>query len=509
MNEEKSYQVVTAYFFAYKNGNLFKKFKVSKNELFVGNSINDDFNLEDSLITPKCAKIFLSEHKLFIENISKKSTITLNGKPVGSSKLKAKDELMIGETRLVLNYKFKSKTETSPITKDKNKITDIKAKSQNQESELVEIVELTKAKEEPNFLEIISADRKGEKIPITKNQFVIGKEGTDLVLNDKAISHKHAVLEIHDGKLFISDLFTEHGTYVNLEKIKKRLLYNGDIIRIGETKIKVNIDEDFYVKNEPERELSKKLIVREFKLRNTINLIGEKAYFETTEKRKKLTLPLFLVLLVLIFIIGFILYSNLQNTKNFPDQKKIEHILLQNIPETTQKIKQKTKINSNSNYDKKNNLEETLNEFGFEVNLDESGKKLNTQIEKKPKIQLKSIQNLSLIDIDVDISVDIKTKIVDKEFSKEKIESILRENSINIRPCFTENYKEIPSHIRLNFVINAGKINKINMLDEEILSRDLGSCIKTNLKKIYFPQKLDNIEVNYIYKIISKQKIEF
>ncbi len=57
-----------------------------------------------------------------------------------------------------------------------------------------------------------------------------------IVLRDKTVSKRHALLENIDGIWFISDLESRHGTFVNGEQIdRKKGLFSGDKIRIGES----------------------------------------------------------------------------------------------------------------------------------------------------------------------------------------------------------------------------------------------------------------------------------
>lgn len=65
-------------------------------------------------------------------------------------------------------------------------------------------------------------------------QFTIGRGADcDLAVTDSAISRKHARIELRAGSYMISDLGSTNGTFVNDERVDKRLLANGDFLRIG------------------------------------------------------------------------------------------------------------------------------------------------------------------------------------------------------------------------------------------------------------------------------------
>lgn len=65
----------------------------------------------------------------------------------------------------------------------------------------------------------LCSTKTGEVIPITKQDFWIGKEDVDLLINKDVISRKHAVILCRDGHCFISDNGSMNKTYVNNREI--------------------------------------------------------------------------------------------------------------------------------------------------------------------------------------------------------------------------------------------------------------------------------------------------
>jgi len=66
----------------------------------------------------------------------------------------------------------------------------------------------------------------------------IGRDATcDVLLSNidfPQVSRVHALLEVVNGALRVSDQGSTHGTFVNLEKVSQRTLVSGDRIRLGE-----------------------------------------------------------------------------------------------------------------------------------------------------------------------------------------------------------------------------------------------------------------------------------
>ncbi|MEZ4744262.1 MAG: diguanylate cyclase [Bdellovibrionota bacterium] len=81
----------------------------------------------------------------------------------------------------------------------------------------------------------------GRRFLMEKPQFTIGRqERCDLILDSACVSRRHAQILRSDSREFtIIDLGSTNGTFVNFEKIKKkRVLKNGDMIRLGTMLIK-------------------------------------------------------------------------------------------------------------------------------------------------------------------------------------------------------------------------------------------------------------------------------
>jgi len=65
----------------------------------------------------------------------------------------------------------------------------------------------------------------------------IGRDGArnDIVIDDGALSRQHAKVRLQDGQFVLYDLASANGTFVNGEEIQKRVLTQGDTIKVGES----------------------------------------------------------------------------------------------------------------------------------------------------------------------------------------------------------------------------------------------------------------------------------
>lgn len=69
------------------------------------------------------------------------------------------------------------------------------------------------------------------------NIISIGRtEDSTIVLNQSNVSRKHAIItQLDSGEIFIEDLNSTNGTFVNGNKITKVKLSNNDIVKIGDS----------------------------------------------------------------------------------------------------------------------------------------------------------------------------------------------------------------------------------------------------------------------------------
>jgi pSer/pThr/pTyr-binding forkhead associated (FHA) protein len=68
-----------------------------------------------------------------------------------------------------------------------------------------------------------------KEVQITKDKTTLGRRPyNDIVIDNLAISGEHAVLQMVGNDVFIEDLNSTNGTYINGKAIKKQLLADND-----------------------------------------------------------------------------------------------------------------------------------------------------------------------------------------------------------------------------------------------------------------------------------------
>lgn len=78
-----------------------------------------------------------------------------------------------------------------------------------------------------------------KEVQLTKDRTTLGRRPyNDIVIDNLAVSGEHAVLQMVGQDVFIEDLNSTNGTYINGKAVKKQLLQHNDTVEIGKYKIK-------------------------------------------------------------------------------------------------------------------------------------------------------------------------------------------------------------------------------------------------------------------------------
>src|SRR5213075_1689709 len=83
-----------------------------------------------------------------------------------------------------------------------------------------------------------------KEVQITKDKTTLGRRPyNDIVIDNLAVSGEHAVLQMVGADVFIEDLNSTNGTYINGKAVKKQLLTHNDTGEIGKYKIKYLLED--------------------------------------------------------------------------------------------------------------------------------------------------------------------------------------------------------------------------------------------------------------------------
>jgi pSer/pThr/pTyr-binding forkhead associated (FHA) protein len=78
-----------------------------------------------------------------------------------------------------------------------------------------------------------------KEVQLTKDRTTLGRRPyNDIVIDNLAVSGEHSVLQMMGNEVYLEDLNSTNGTYINGKAVKKQLLQNNDTVEIGKYKIK-------------------------------------------------------------------------------------------------------------------------------------------------------------------------------------------------------------------------------------------------------------------------------
>ncbi|MBI2955715.1 MAG: zinc-ribbon domain-containing protein [Acidobacteria bacterium] len=84
-------------------------------------------------------------------------------------------------------------------------------------------------------LSVTGGPHKGKVFPITKPRMVLGRAGSDIVIDDAEVSRSHCALEIRGAKATVVDLGSTNGTYVSGQRVDSGELEHLTEFRVGGT----------------------------------------------------------------------------------------------------------------------------------------------------------------------------------------------------------------------------------------------------------------------------------
>lgn len=95
-----------------------------------------------------------------------------------------------------------------------------------------------------NFLNVIAGPDKGKRFPVSDafNVLLGRSRHAETQLADLSVSRVHCEIEVKKKRILITDLDSASGTFVNGKRITETELRVGDVVRIGDTQLRVDGD---------------------------------------------------------------------------------------------------------------------------------------------------------------------------------------------------------------------------------------------------------------------------
>lgn len=169
----------------------------------IGRGSQCDLTLADASVAKLHAEILVDGEELELRNLAGNGQVSVNGKPVdGSCRLHRNDRVQLGERNLAV---------VDP------KLTRIKAAGANAN------VSWALRANHPAIV--------GRVFPVREISVVGRSDECDLTFAMSHLSRRHARLEVREGLLFVVDLGSANGTFLNNQRITESRVRRGDELR--------------------------------------------------------------------------------------------------------------------------------------------------------------------------------------------------------------------------------------------------------------------------------------
>lgn len=180
----------------------------------IGSDSSCEIVVDEGDVDPTHVELEIAQDEITLRNVSPTRSVFINEVPVVKEhKLVAWDIIRLGNSELEIIDPLKEK---------------VKAESEVEQKTVI------RPAISPWMLKGVSAPLDGQYFSVA-NGYVIGRdEKNDIVVPLSFVSRRHSKMALRKDKLYIEDLNSSNGTYVNGESIKSCELRNGDEIRFDE-----------------------------------------------------------------------------------------------------------------------------------------------------------------------------------------------------------------------------------------------------------------------------------
>lgn len=194
---------------------------IDKKTYVIGRGVKNDCVIDDVSVSREHARIICSPEGYILEDLKSRNGTYLEGRRIVKEKLADGSMLRFGSVEIQFYLPLPTP-------------------SQSDAEDRTEVLRMVSVPEKLWFLEVVEGNQKGSSFPLSPGRRIsLGRGSVDVLLNDAKVSRHHADIEWVDGELLFKDLQSTNGSFINEQKVTQLQLVPGDILRIGETVLRV------------------------------------------------------------------------------------------------------------------------------------------------------------------------------------------------------------------------------------------------------------------------------
>jgi len=212
-------------------------YKIRADRITIGRE-GADLTLADPSLSRKHLEIVKAGEGYQLRDLQSKNGTYLNGQRVTETQLAHMDEIWAGKSRMLFALlggpEDQAQPDAEPERKQLSREDHTKVEPEDAERET------TLPPNREFFFEIMQGPKKGRSFKFPTGRVIVGRSSEcDLVLDDVQTSRRHSMIEVLSREhIFLTDLASANGAYLNGVRVRTTRLKHGDKIRLGNTVLK-------------------------------------------------------------------------------------------------------------------------------------------------------------------------------------------------------------------------------------------------------------------------------
>src|SRR5690606_30280909 len=99
------------------------------------------------------------------------------------------------------------------------------------------------------ILYYLNGEREGQAIKLRRDATIFGRDKGDVLIPDTEVSATHCQIQCISGHYHLFDMNSTNGTHVNGQRIIKCKLKHGDLILVGRTTLRFQLEKESDVRH--------------------------------------------------------------------------------------------------------------------------------------------------------------------------------------------------------------------------------------------------------------------
>jgi len=202
-----------------------------REEISIGRKEGNTIRLTERNVSRKHARLRRANGAFLIEDLTSFNGVKVNGRKIGGElELNAGDQITIGDYQLALQVEASDTSATMPETN---------APSMGSDAVTAMIAAPHMGQGTPARLVMLSPPAPGQEFALNRQSMKLGRaEDLDIWVNHRSISREHAEFVLEGDRYRVLDMGSANGMRINGVETKSHQLSSGDVVEIGQVKLR-------------------------------------------------------------------------------------------------------------------------------------------------------------------------------------------------------------------------------------------------------------------------------